>query len=397
MNILIIADFYPMPDRNSADFRFSNLIAMMREQNKISFCAIGEQRQVEEIGQEQTDKYCDIMVKSGVNVLKCGINRALREKKYDAVIFEWYFAALHLLEAARFQQPQARIIIDSVDVAYNRFEAKARLTNNLEDITQAKKVKQLELSVYENSDLVITVTDADAAILHNENPSISSFTIPNIHPLENPVNIPLEPSKQMVFVGKLDNEPNIDAMIYFCHDVLPLIVKMEPNVKLLIIGSSPTQAIKDLSSGNVEVLGFVPETRPYLASSTISIAPLRFGGGMKGKIGEALSYALPVVTTTTGIEGFGLHPGVHLLVGDTPEEFADAVISLFRDRSYLEQIRMAGYQFIRDNYSDVAVKKRVNTLLTKLDTYPIHKQSLKSLWLNTLRQIWQQYVGWRLK
>jgi O-antigen biosynthesis protein len=76
----------------------------------------------------------------------------------------------------------------------------------------------------------------------------------------------------------------------------------------------------------VEVTGYVPETAPYLRAAWVSIAPLRFGAGMKGKVGEAMSFGLPVVTTSVGAEGFGLTPGEHALVADDPDEFAQAVI-----------------------------------------------------------------------
>src|SRR5439155_6908400 len=134
--------------------------------------------------------------------------------------------------------------------------------------------------------------------------------------------------------------------------------------------------------------GFVPETRPFLETSVISIAPLRFGGGMKGKIGEAMSYALPVVTTSTGIEGFDLTPGVHALVGDNPREFANAVTRLLRDRKYLEQVRMAGYGFIRELYSDIAVRKRVHAFFAQLESYPVKRTPIAPLLMRKAKNIW---------
>ena len=118
---------------------------------------------------------------------------------------------------------------------------------------------------------------------------------------------------------------------------------------------------------------------------------------MKGKIGEAMSYALPVVTTSTGIEGFGLTPGVHALVADNPREFADAVTGLLRDRPWLERVRMAGYEFIREHYSDLAVRKRVHSFLAGLEKYPVKRTPSVRLLMRKAKTMWGQHMSWRLK
>ena len=99
-------------------------------------------------------------------------------------------------------------------------------------------------------------------------------------------------------------------------------------------------------------MGYVPEVSPFLAIGTVSLASLRFGGGMKGKIGEAMSFGLPAVTTSIGVEEFGLEPGKHVPVGDGPNAFAYAVIRLPGNRAYRESVCRAGWQSIRDNYSE---------------------------------------------
>jgi glycosyltransferase involved in cell wall biosynthesis len=394
VNVLIVADTFPAADRNSADFRFSNLIGMIHEKHDVFFLALGEKRQTEEIGSALTAHYRKLLADSGVSILQYGVSQALRGRAYGCVLFEWYFTASRLINEVRTWQPNARIFIDAVDVSFNRFEAKARLTQNSEDLAHATTVKAAELSVYGAADAVITVTDDDAGILKRELPDVLTFTIPNIHPLQKLVEIDVN-NKDLLFIGSFTHEPNIDAVHYFCTQILPLILEDEPQVKLRIVGNAPTADVLGLASDCVEVLGFVPETRPFLETSAISIAPLRFGGGMKGKIGEAMSLGLPVVTTSAGIEGFGLVPGEHALVGNTPQEFADAVIRLLRDRALLDQIRMAGYRSIRDNYSDIAVKWRVHDLFARLNDYPVKRLSPGARAQGKLKGAWEKHVGWR--
>jgi glycosyltransferase involved in cell wall biosynthesis len=397
MNLLFIADAVPMPDRTSADFRFSALMAMIAEKHEVFYYAIGEKRQVAEFGEESVERYRRLLQSQGIRIVEGGITSALRSRPYAAIVFEWYFPAARLIGEARVSQPRARVIIDSVDVVFNRFQGKARLTKAADDFAKARLIKGSELDVYDRSDVVITVTDADAALLHLENPRLATFTIPNIHPLQDPVAIGENHEKRLVFVGSFGHEPNVDAMIYFCGQILPLIVAAEPQVKLRIIGSSPTHEITALASDRIEVLGFVPDTKPFLQSSVISIAPLRFGGGMKGKIGEAMSFALPVVTTPVGIDGFGLEPGKDALVADDPKAFADAVIHLLRDREYLERIRMGGYRFIRDNYSDAAVRRRVEAFFAQLENYPLKRIPVVPLLLRRAKGSWDRNIGWRFK
>lgn len=357
-------------------------------------------RQAEVIGAEAVNRYRQELASLGVQLCAGGATAALQARDYAAVLFEWHFPAKALVGQVRLLQPRARLVVDSVDVVFHRLEAKARVTGRAEDAEKAARTKAEELAVYEQADLVITVTDADAQIMRDEVPSTPTFTIPNIHPMEQPAAAGAAVAAQLLFIGSYTRpggETNIDAMRYFCVEVLPLVAAAVPGVRLRIVGGPRNADIDALASPQVEVLGFVPETRPYLQTSAISIAPLRFGGGMKGKIGEAMSFGLPVVTTSTGIEGFGLTPGEHALVGDTPRAFADHTIALLRDTALRQRVGGAGHRFISEHYSDVAVQARVAQLLAQLDSYPVKPLSLARRTRGRLQAAWQRRVGWRLK
>lgn len=399
MNILLVVDSYPTPDRNSADFRLTRLLMMLCHSHEVWVCVLGAQRQIERIGTDGVARYRDALAACGTRGVDGSIAAALQARAYGAVIFEWHFPAIALLDTVRLQQPRAHIVVDSVDVVFHRLEAKARVSGLAEDVRRAEQTKRVELEVYGKADLVVTVTDADAEILRAEVPQTVTWTIPNIHPLHEPVAIAAEDAKRLLFIGSYarpGGETNIDAMRYFCTEILPLVVAQEPDVSVRIVGGPRVDEIESLASSSVQVLGFVPETRPYLESSAISIAPLRFGGGMKGKIGEAMSVGLPVVTTSTGIEGFGLEPGQHALVGDTPGAFAAHVLTLLGDRSLMDRVRLAGHEFIRSRYSDLAVQAKVQTMLECLATLPVKRSSLAASVLQRGRRAWHRHVSWRL-
>ena len=399
MNILLVADSIPTPDRSSADFRLSRLLGILAARAATSYVAVGLERQVAKLGPAVTEGYREQLRQLGVELVGPGLGAALAARRYDAVIFEWHFPALDLLDEVRHRQPQARVIVDSVDVVFNRLEAKARVSGLAEDQRHALATRHRELGVYAAADLTITVTDADADILRRALPAAPTLTIANIHPLQDPVGDDPAAEGRLLFVGSYarpGGETNIDAMRWFCADILPLVSQRVPAGRLRIVGGPRVDEIDALAGRHVEVLGFVPQTQPYLASSAVSIAPLRFGGGMKGKIGEAMSFGLPVVTTPVGIEGFGLQPGVHALVADSAQAFADHVADLLLDRAKRRAVGLAGHEFIRQHYSDAAAAERVEALLRLIPELPVDRLPVTKRLGRLGRDAWNRHVGWRL-
>lgn len=393
MRYLFISDYYPEYDRNSADFRLSQLIAFVAQYGKVDFWAIGEDRQIQETGKEDTARFRQRLLDGNVDVLSGSLRSVLQNSAYDAVFIEWYFSAAPLIPEIRLLQPKAKVITDSVDVVFNRLQAKARVSGLPEDAQKADEVRRLELHTYGASDLVLTVSDQDAEILSSLDSSINTFTIPNIHPIFEPE--PQDPSKKiLVFVGSR-SEANDDAMAFFCVEVLPLILAEEPDTIFRCVGTVTKPNIEASLASAIEWLGFVPDTRPYLETSLISVAPLRFGGGMKGKVGEAMSLGLPVVSTTTGAEGFGIEPGRDLLVADDAPGFAAAVLQIVKDSALRERVRLAGWEFIRDNYSDTAVKKRVRTMVDLIQTLEPKPVEPGRRFLQGLTEWWHRHIAWR--
>lgn len=394
MRILVIADYIPMPDRASGDLRFSTLLGLFSRHHEVNLCPLKYGAQIGNIGNPTYETYCRQLEDKGLTVVK-SLLPLLRGGKWDIVIFEFYQPAQTIIETVRFHQPTARVLIDSVDVHFRRFLAKADLTGNPADREYAEQVKIQELEIYARSDMVLVVTDDDRQILHTLLPDLPLFVLPNVHEIFPPADASLANANSMLFVGGFLHEPNVDAMLYFCRDVLPKIKAQVPDAHLTIVGSSPPTSIQDLSSDFIEVTGFVPDTAPYLTKSFVSIAPLRYGAGMKGKIGEALAHGLPVVTTSVGAEGFGLTPGEDILVGDTAEDFARHVEHLFQDRELHERIRLAGWEFIRSRYSLEAVEQMCTELITKVKELPIGRLSAQRRFRLALSDSYQKYIAWR--
>jgi len=188
--------------------------------------------------------------------------------------------------------------------------------------------------------------------------------IPNIHAVGDQ---PIDRSGRngLLFVGNFNHPPNVDAIHYFVREVFPLITTVIPDITLTIVGNNPPKEITALDGPRIRVTGYVPSTEPYLRNARVSIVPLRYGAGMKGKIGEAMAHGLPVVTTSIGAEGMGLVHGQTALIADTPREFADAVLALYDDERAWERIAADARQFLRDHYSVEAVETRLAEMLER--------------------------------
>lgn len=391
-NFLVISSSFPQPDQASGDLRFFTLLSLLARKQQVLFCALNDD------GTVQTP--CDASTRleqAGISLGTVDLTHVVKHFKPDIVWFEFYHQARQdFVGLIRRHCPKVRIMVDSVDVHFNRLEARASLTGNPEDEAAARQMKERELAAYASADMVIAVSEDDKRLLQRELPNIPIEVIPNIHAVPA---FPVSNKRrhgELVFVGGFKHDPNVDAMLYFCREVMPLITAAAPDTRLKIIGSNPPQAIHALASEHVEVLGYVPETAPYLENAYISVAPLRYGGGMKGKVGEAMSYGLPVVTTTFGAEGFGLVPGRDLLIGDTAASFAAQVIALLNNADLHVRIAQNGYDFIERHYSIVAVERILDSTLENLIRLPPRKSLITHQLTTAIQNLYVRHIAWRL-
>jgi glycosyltransferase involved in cell wall biosynthesis len=157
---------------------------------------------------------------------------------------------------------------------------------------------------------------------------------------------------RLVFVGAFQHEPNVDAMIYFCRQILPLIHEEIPETELVIVGSNPPPAIVSLSeSPRVQVTGFVPDIRPYMASSAAYIVPLRLGVGIRGKILEAWGMGMAVVATSVACAGLEYEDGKNLLLADSEKLFAAHIVALLKDPGLRSRLGLEGRKTAEAHYS----------------------------------------------
>jgi glycosyltransferase involved in cell wall biosynthesis len=154
-------------------------------------------------------------------------------------------------------------------------------------------------------------------------------------------------------MGTLYYPPNADGIRWFIQEVFPLIRRVLPGVKLTVVGKNPPKdflRFAEESQGSIVTTGYVPDLDPYFAESKIMVIPVRAGGGMRVRILEAFARAMPVVTTTVGLEGIQAQPGKDVLVADNPDDFADSVIHLLNDKALQDQLSINGRHLVERKY-----------------------------------------------
>ncbi len=171
--------------------------------------------------------------------------------------------------------------------------------------------------------------------------------------------------KDLFFLGGFKHQPNADAVKWFVRDIWPRVHAALPDVEFHIIGAeAPDDVLSLASTPGVRHVGYVPDLNPVLASYRLGVAPLLYGAGIKGKLGATLGAGVPSVCTSIAAEGMSIVDGVHALVRDLPDAFADAVIQLYRDQATWETIARNGRTLAQENFSAGANR---STFLRVLD------------------------------
>lgn len=229
------------------------------------------------------------------------------------------------------------------------------------------------------SDLVLAITEQERSVLSDEAPTARVAIVPNIHSLRGSVPGP-EARRDLFFIGGFEHRPNVDAVQWFVREVLPRIRQAVPDVVFNVVGSKPPDEVLALASRHVKVAGYVPDPDPFFDGSRVFVSPLRYGAGMKGKIGQAMSYGLPVVTTSIGAEGMRLVDGENAMIADEPDAFAKAVIRVYRDPSLWGRLSENSRRHVEANFSESAVRP----LLAEL--FPFALPRIRPVTLGTGRE-----------
>jgi glycosyltransferase involved in cell wall biosynthesis len=289
--------------------------------------------------------------------------RAFREfftgKTFDYVVISFYHVAKTLLPLCRELFPQAKIIIDTVDLHFVREERRAQLTQDPNLAVQALHTRRDEISTYAKADALWAITPDERDVLLREVAVQDIAVVPNIHEVH-PLRTSFSKRDGLLFVANFNHPPNAEGIAWFCQEVLPTLRARFPELKTRVVGNEPPAFLEQFAHMGVERMGWVQDLEPLLAKSRVSIAPLLHGAGMKGKVGEALAAGLPCVTTPIGSEGMGLTHGSDVLVADNAQAFASAVILAYSNEDLWNMLAVNGPAFMEEHYTPRAIQSAIH-------------------------------------
>jgi len=252
-------------------------------------------------------------------------------------------------------------VFDTVDLHFLREERLATLLGSGMGAAVARGKRKEELALIAKADVTLVVSPVEQQILRELAPMSRVMRVSTIH--EPVMEVPAWQTRRgLVFLGGFQHPPNVDAMLWYAREVLPHLRRLLPGVKTYVIGSRVGASIQGLAADDFAVLGYVPDIAPYLRGCRVSISPLRYGAGVKGKINTAMSYGMPVVATTSSIEGMYLSDGVDVLVADDPQAFAAAVARVYEDRALWERLSAGGLDNIARHFSRVVARDALTSL-----------------------------------
>lgn len=258
----------------------------------------------------------------------------------------------------------AKIIYQGHDLHFLREMRRYEIDKTPEALDSSNKFKTMETEVINKSDVVCMFSDAEIAEVKKINPHVVADSVPLfIFDTAIKQNIQYIPQKRknIMFVGGFRHLPNIDGIVWFVKNVFPQVKAVMPEIKFYLVGSNPPEEILNLVNKDIIVTGYVSDEKldEIYENIKISVVPLRYGAGVKGKVIEAIYNKVPVITTTIGAEGINNSDEL-LTICDETNDFAKALIELYQDDERLTKIASKSHAFIDKFYSKSAVKNKFN-------------------------------------
>ena len=303
------------------------------------------------------------------------IRDAIRLRKYDR-IFVYCSAMFQYVERLM----DIPLIADLVDVDSDKWKQYAQRTSLPARWVygrEAVRLREYEAKVCRRADCVLVATACEAELLRGISPRA------NVHVVGNGVDadyFQLRPSAAgrrepaIVFTGDMRYFPNEEAVMFFAGRVLPLIRSAIPEVHFLIVGRDPTPRVKRLAAiAGVEVTGYVPDIREYLAQAQVAVAPFTIAAGIQNKVLEALASGIPVVATSSVVKGLSGSVADIIQTGNSPEALAVSVVRLLREPRFAEEVGIEGRRRVLEEYSWSRWDQRLLALVRE-PKRPVHRR-----------------------
>ncbi len=379
MKVLLLTQVLPYPPDSGPKVKTLNVLKYLAQYHEVTLVSFVRGDQSAEV--KQLERYCRAIhtvpmeravVHDAVAMARSFLSsqpwmmvrddRAAMRQLVDRVAAETRFDIVHAdqLNMAQYAErvPDARKVLDAHNALWLLYK---RLWQTMGDGPRKillgrdwKLIKTYEGRVCRDFDAVLAVSDEDKAALEEAMGCHGNITVIPIAVDTDEVAYVnrLSEADHILHIGTMYWPPNIDGILWFIREIYDRVRAQRPGVNFDVVGARPPQEIVELgkNGSGINVTGYVDDPTPYLQKAGVMVVPLRSGGGMRVKILNALSQGLPIVTTALGCEGIAVEPGKHVLVADTPEEFAQAALRLLEDKALAAELGRNGRQLIQSTY-----------------------------------------------
>ncbi len=249
----------------------------------------------------------------------------------------------------------------------NALTAERSAPRRLRMRVQVGIARQYERRMFAGFERVIVLTAPDAAALRELDPTLTPTVIPNGVDTDYFVATEFEPAEPtLIFTGNFEYEPNLEAALRLVKSIFPMVRSRVPGAKLLLVGYKPPPILLNTARADVEIVGSVPDMRPYLERALIYVSPLMKGAGIKNKLLEAMAMQKPLVATPLSMEGFATRNGEHVLLAGSDDEFARAIVRLVKDKALRRRLAANARALIDRQYTWKHVAAQYEALYKQL-------------------------------
>lgn len=360
---LIVDHIVPEYDQDSGSVRMLRLIKVLQDMDyhvtfwPANLCATQPYtRQMQDMGVE--------VVYDVVSFIDFATENA---DYYDLVLLSRPHIGTAYIDLARNFFYRAKIIYDTTDLLFLRAQRQLEVEGSTEENNLTPEIvdnyKKIDFGLMRRADNTLVVSEEEAKLLAKTIPEARVSVVSNIHNIVNDKGEPFANRQDLFFIGGFRHVPNKDAVLWFCREIFPIIQKKIKGVKVHIVGSRVPEEVMKLANNSIRVHGFVEDVEPFLTSSRVFISPLRFGAGVKGKVGQAIEYGLPVVTTSIGAEGMHLKDKQSCLIADDAKSFSSAVVHLYQNEKLWHELQKNSKVVLEKYFSPQAAQKELEKVL----------------------------------
>jgi sugar transferase (PEP-CTERM/EpsH1 system associated) len=389
MKILFLTQRVPFPPNKGDKLRAFNIIKYLSKKHSVSLVCLADNK--EDLGYtDDLGKVCSCVDIIPLNTffskirslfyffsnlpltlayfysgkMKKLVKEKIEKEKFDLIFIYCSSMAQYALNFKSIPK-----IIDFVDVDSDKWRQYADYSSFPKSIIykmEERRLKEYEKVIVNSVNHSIVTSQAEAELFKSFIPGIRVSVLPNGVDYEyyKPDSCTGE-KNSLVFMGQMNYFANVEGVLYFCREILPLIRKEVPDIRFYVVGSNPVKAIKQLTSDkNVVVTGFVDDVRPYVVDSAVCVVPLRIARGIQNKVLEAMASGVPVVTTTKGNEGINAKTGEEIFINDNPEDFAESVLRLMDNPQLRASVSAKARRLVENKFSwELNLQKLENILL----------------------------------